>query len=73
MLVFRATAMDCGWRRFGVLGVAGLLSGFAIVSYPPMALPVGVSLLVAVRYFASARKRLFGASRLVLFWLQCQS
>ena len=61
MLEFRATATDGARPSFAVMGLAGLSNGFAVVSYPPMALPVAVSLAVAIGYLASARARMFGA------------
>jgi hypothetical protein len=61
ILGFRATAMDCGWPSLAVMGLAGMSSGFSVVSYPPMALPVGVSLAIVVGYLASARMRMFSA------------
>ena len=60
MLQFRAIGSESA-PKFPVMAVAGMSSGLAIISYPPMALPVAASVGIALAYSRLNRTRMLVA------------
>ena len=66
MLEFRAVTTN-GPRVLVLMGLAGLSSGLAVVSYPTMVLPITVSVAASLAYVTTDRVRVFVAFAIGFF------